>query len=189
MNLLIENFPTAVEIDGVEYELNCDFKTCIRIILAFEDEALADVEKQCVLLNNLYRDLPANVPLALELGLKFLNGGEQSAEEYGYSPRVYSFDKDAKLIFAAFRQTHNIDLENENMHWWKFLALFMDLGSETSFCNLISLRRRLKTGKATKEEKAMAREMSSLIDLPDYDVRTLEEKLQEREFIRSLGVK
>jgi hypothetical protein len=183
MNLLVEDLPEAVEIDGAEYKINTDYRTAIRVILAFEDDELTGLEKQIIMLQNLYPVLPENVQEAARLANKFLNGGEENAEGDS-GPRLYSFAKDANYIFAAFRQTHGIDLETAQLHWWKFLALFMDLGSETTFCSLVSLRKRIKTGKATKEEMKAYRDMRDVIDLPEPDTRTWEEKEKEREFLR-----
>jgi hypothetical protein len=60
----------------------------------------------------------------------------------------------------------------------------MDLGTETTFCQLVSLRKRIKTGKATREERNAAREMGEVYEVPDVDTRTLEEKQREADFIR-----
>lgn len=182
MNILVEQLPEAVEIEGIEYAINTDFRACLRAILACEDPELTPEEKQALTLENLYPDQPHNLGKALEQAIKFLNGGEIQDESDG--PRLYSFSKDARFIFAAFRQTHGIDLESAELHWWKFLALFMDLGSDTAFCNLISLRKRIKNGKASKEERRAYQEMKDLVDLPDTDHRTLEEREQEQEFLR-----
>jgi len=179
--------PTAVLVNDKEYGIEPDFRTCIRIILAFEDDGLAPIEKKAVLIENLYLEQPDNLPIAFSQGIKFLNGGEDAKEDEGSGVgRLYSFQKDANFIFAAFRQTHGIDLENENMHWWKFLALFADLGADTTFCNLINLRKKIKTGTASKEEKATARELGDLMDIPEPDTRTLEEKEIEQEFMRQI---
>jgi hypothetical protein len=48
---------------------------------------------------------------------------------------------------------------------------------------LVSLRKRVKTGKATKEERAAAREIEDIFDLPEVDNRTLEEREIDNEFI------
>lgn len=185
MNILIEAFPTTIEIDGREYEINWDFKSCLRIILAFEDPELAGVEKQILMISNLYKEAPENVALALEKGKEFLDGNFPSGPSS--SMRLYSFEKDAPFILAAFRQTHGIDLETTELHWWKFLALFMDLGSDTTFSSLVGLRKRLKTGKATKEERIAASEMGDLISLPEFDDRTLEEREAEEKFRRLIN--
>jgi hypothetical protein len=151
--------------------------------LAFEDEELTGYEKQMIMLNNLYPTLPENIEAACTQGLKFLNGGDSEPSEETPT-RLYSFSKDANFIFAAFRQTHGIDLETTQLHWWKFLALFMDLGSDSTFCNLVSLRKRVKSGKATDEEYRAAQEMGDLFDVPEMDIRSTEEKERERLFMR-----
>jgi hypothetical protein len=184
LNILVEQLPTAIEIDGRTYEIDTDFRTCIRIILAFEDPDLANSEKMLVMLANLYKEQPKNIQVAIEQGMKFLKGGQVDEEETEPQPRLYSFAKDSNFIFAAFKQTHGIDLETADLHWWKFLALFMDLGADTTFCNLVSLRNRVKSGKASKEERATASEMGDLFDIPEIDTRTYDEKVQENEFLR-----
>jgi hypothetical protein len=184
MNILTEQLPSAVLIGGQEIPIRTDYRDCLRVILAFEDMRLTDLEKQAILLDNLYPEPPDDLLEALRLGVKFLNGGKDSGEDgEPASPlRLYSFDKDAGLIFSAFRQTHNIDLETAELHWWKFLALFMDLGSETTFCQLIGLRKRVKTGTASKEERAAAREMGEAFNIPEYVPP--EAKAAEDEFMR-----
>jgi len=141
-----------------------------------------------VMLENMYPKMPENVQTALEQAYKFLNGGQTPEVEEDIA-RLYSFSKDANFIFSAFRQTHGIDLETENMHWWKFLALFMDLGEKTAFCNLVVLRERVKSGKATKEECQVANEIGDLFDVPEPDTRTPEEKMREVEFLAAVGGK
>lgn len=184
MNLLVEDLPEAVEIDEIETPINSDFRSCLRVILAFEDNELTWLEKQTLMLVNLYPEKPANIQMAIEQAIKFLNGGHEDDNDETPKPRVYSFSKDADLIYAAFYQTHGIDLQTAELHWWKFLALFKDLGADTAFCQLIGLRKRVKTGKASKEERRTAREMGEMFDIPELDTRTPEERDQEAEFLR-----
>ena len=185
-NILVDVFPTAIEIDGKEYEINTHFQTCLRIILAFEDPELAVVEKQLVLLENLYNEEPDNLEQALVQGIKFLNGGDEMDEDEDAGPRIYSFEKDAKLILGAFQQTHQIDLNKSDLHWWKFIALFMDLGHNTAFASVVNLRSRIKTGKATREERILAEELHDLINLPALDQKTLEEMELRKVFYDAL---
>jgi hypothetical protein len=187
MNILSGNLPEAVEIDGREYPINSDFRACLKIILAFEDPGLTALEKYGITLENLYPEIPENTEQALKLAIKFLNGGDEmdTEEEEGESPpRLYSFTNDGNYIFAAFRQTHGVDLETAQMHWWKFLALFMDLGSETTFCSIVGLRSRVRKGTATKEEMREYRDNKELFEVPEVDTRSLEERMQEEEFMR-----
>lgn len=182
MTILTEALPAAVEIDGVEYAIVTDFRAALRCILAFEDDQLTPLEKTAVMLDNLYPERPGNLSEAIRLGLLYLNGGETGGEKQG--PRLYSFAKDDRMIFAAFQQTHGIDLEKADLHWWKFLALFMDLGAETAFCQLVGLRKRVKNGKASKEERRIAAEMGDAFSVPEPDTRTPDEKARAVEFYR-----
>jgi hypothetical protein len=193
MSILFQQLPRAIEISGREYPIRSDFRDCLRIILAFEDNELTVMEKQLVLIDNLYQECPPKDDLrkALELGLRFLDGGGEGKDEGTSEPamRLYSFRKDGDFIYSAFQQTHGIDLEAiEYLHWWKFLALFMDLGNETTFCSLVGLRKRVKTGKASKEERLAAQQLGDVFDVPEVDTRSLQEKEAEQEFMRLVEI-
>lgn len=188
MNILVDRLPESIKIKDKIYPINADFRDCLKIILAFEDPELVVMEKQAILLLNLYQEFPLEEHLeeAIIKGVRFLDGGKpkENLENGKSSPRIYSFQKDAEIIFAAFQQTHGIDLQAvEFLHWWKFLSLFLDLGSETIFCSLLGLRKRVKTGKASKEEKSAAAEMGDIFHIPEIDDRSLEEKERDIEFV------
>lgn len=173
----------TLEVNGREYEIDADFRSCLRTMLAFEDPDLVLAEKYAIFVQNLFVEQPDDVEAALQQGVWFLNCGA-SEDDAPERPRVFSWEKDAGLIFAAFQQTHGIDLQAVGfLHWWKFMALFMDLGSETAFCHLVGLRKRVKTGKASKEERAAAREMGAMFTIEEVDNRTLEEREAERAFM------
>jgi hypothetical protein len=154
--------------------------------LAFEDEELVDFEKKMVMLQLLYPEMPENTEKAFELGMRFMDGDKESNEDSGPGYRLYSFEKDSNIIFSAFRQTHGIDLQRAVMHWWEFLALFMDLGADTTFCQLTALRKRIKDGTASEEERKIADSMGDMFVIEEYDARTLEEKIADAEFMAQL---
>ena len=62
----------------------------------------------------------------------------------------------------------------------------MDLGQDTTFCQLTALRKRVKTGKATKEELQAAASMGDMFIIEEYDNHTLEEKEVATEFYRQI---
>ena len=188
MNILTDTLPTSLEINDVEYPIRSDFRTALKTIMAFEDNELTGFEKQSILLGNIYEITPlVFLQSALDKANWFLNGGQISEEDTEEHQRVYSFSKDANFIFAAFRQTHGINLQTADLHWWEFLALFMDLGSETTFSSLIGLRKRVQDGTASKEERTSARAMGDMFYVPQVDTRTLDEKEKEAEFMRLIG--
>lgn len=185
MNLLIDRPPETVTIDGRQVKVRTDFRTCLRTMLAFEDEDLTMEERVAVLLTNLYPTRPSNVEEAVEQGLLFLNGGRPHGAED--SDRVFSLKHDAPLILAAFRRTHRVDVDSAEMHWWKFLSLFMDLGSDTTFITLVGLRKRVAGGTATKEERRAAQSLGPMFTMKDPEVMTPEEVEREAEFLRAIG--
>jgi hypothetical protein len=158
----------------------------LKVILAFEDPELTESEKQWVMLRSLYPVIPEDVKEAIDLAGRFLNGGKTNEETEEAPLRLYSFVKDADYIFAAFKQTHGVDLTTEQLHWWKFLALFMDLGSETTFCSLVNLREKVGNGTATKEEKQAAEKLGDIFSIEQPDTRTPEEKRKEAEFMKQI---
>lgn len=186
MNILTDALPEAVTIAHTEYRVDTDFRTCLTIILAFEDAELTPQEKQHVLLSMLFVDQPPNTQETAERAMWFLDGGHE-AESNPSAMRLCSFSKDAQFIYSAFRQTHGIDLQTVEMHWWQFLALFMDMGQDTTFCQLTALRKRIKTGKASKEEQRFALEHPEIVDLPEIDTRTLEEKEIRNDFLKKVA--
>mgnify|MGYP001164602836 CR=1 FL=1 len=190
MNILLDDLPEAIVIDGKEYPINWDHRTGIDCILDFESPELTIEEKGILLIRRLYKEpLPVNLSEAMRLGIKFLNAGNDNVEENPFADhyRLYSFEKDAGLIYAAFRQTHGVDLQKERLHWWTFLALFQVLGADTAFCTLVNLRRRVKSGEATKEEREHALKMGEAFDLPEIDELLDDEEIERAEMFAKLA--
>ena len=186
MNILCEQLPDTAEIDGVEYELNTDFRICLRIILACEDNELTNQEKITIMIRFLYKKLPSNLSEAARIGKLFLDCGDDKEKENIEEPRVFSFEKDANYIYTAINQTHHIDLEQVGyMHWWKFVYMFRDINENTFFSKLVDLRSRKQRGKLTKEEKEACAKMHDIIDLPH--VKTAEETAAENRFLELFG--
>lgn len=186
MNILTHSLPTYINIDDVRYEINTNYRDCLKIILAFEDIELTQIEKQMIMLNILYKVIPNNIEKACELAIEFLNCGEQENEiSTDGLGRLYSFEKDNKYIFSAIQQTYGIDLEQiEYLHWWKFVNFFLDLNENCFFNRIIYLRRQKKLGKLSKDELAQYNSLRNIVELPEE--RSMEEKEQINEFLNLL---
>ncbi len=175
MNPLINKFPTKIQIDDSIYDINTDFRNCIKIILAYEDDNLTIEEKTYIMLMRLYGEIPDNQEEAIRKGILFLDCGEE--QNNADSPRTYSFSKDGKYIYAAIESSNtNLDLETiEYMHWWKFCYKFLEIGKDTTFSNIISLRDKKNRGKLTQEERNIFIESRAILDL-DYESEPSEEE-------------
>lgn len=165
---LTEKFPHAVRINGEVYELNTDFRVGLKIMQAFEDPRLATLEKKVIMCDLLFQNVPKDLNAATIAAIKFLDCGKPRRE--ANSGRVYSFSKDSEYIYSAFLQTFGVDLQTAEMHWWKFCAMFGDLGQETTFNQIVGLRSRKQRGKLSKEDREIWFRM--------HDVLTLEEETE-----------
>lgn len=178
MNALLNKFPTKIRIDNIDYEINSDYRNCLKIILAFEDDELTVEEQYYIMLSLLYKKMPENIELAIEKAILFLNCGKE--HEVLESRRTYSFSKDSEYIYSAMNQTHNIDLESiEYLHWWKFVFLFMDVDKDCTFSYITSLRYKKNNGKLDSYDKKIWIEMREIVDL-DYS----NEDEEESKFMR-----
>lgn len=188
MNVLVNHFPTAVKVNGEIYKINADYRTCLKIILAFEDSELSNAEKQWIMLKLFYgENIPPDISAACKTAVKFLNCGEEETEESvtGNCGRLYSFEKDAKFILTAINQTHGINLEQENPHWWMFVYMFMDLTEDCYFQKILYLRRQKKLGKLTKEEREIWNASREILELKENNSVDNDENMQE--FLNALN--
>ncbi len=169
MNLLTDDLPTKILIKDKTFAINYDYRTVIKIILAFEDSELTINEKTYIMLKLLYKkEIPDDcLEEAVRKAVKFIDLGKNIKDDKPVQ-RVFSYQKDGNYIFSGINQTHHIDLETmPNLHWWKFMALFMDMGTECTFNELIYYRKRKIEGKLTTEEKKKYREIEDLVSLDE----------------------
>lgn len=186
MNVLIDGLPSAVEVDGREYALNTDYRVGLQIMTAFEDPELTGYEKQCIMLQLLYPTIPPDTRRAAELAVKYLNCGQDGGgESSGDGTRYYSWTQDARYIMSAIEQTYHIDLPVTDLHWWRFVGMFLDLNEDCFFSKLLYLRKQKAKGKLTKEEQEWYRSIQDIADLPE--VYTTEEQAAINNFMAQLG--
>lgn len=187
MNVLISDFPEAIDVGGQIIDIDFDYKNCIQIILAWEDKLLTIEEKAFITLSNLYLiDLKEieNPQLAVEKAIKFLNCGEyvdpgDEDEKIAPKKRVYSFEKDSKFVFTAVDSVLDGKLsENKDVHWWVFSMAFMEIPEDCMLSKIISLRTQKNKGKMSKEEKKFYNDNRDIMEL-DIDPNSILNKEQE----------
>ena len=186
MNLLLNNLPTKIKVNNKIYPIRSDYKTALRIIMAFEDKNLTNSEKVYITLKNIYLDdIPSNeMEEAYLKAVKFLDCGVEEKENKPTS-RIYSFSKDGNYIYSGINSTHKIDLESTNIHWWKFVALFMDMNSECTFGEIVYYRQKARDGKLSKEEKQTYKKLKDLFDLKEEK----QESEEKNNFLKEMGLR
>ena len=192
MNILIDVLPEYVEIDGIEYKINTDFRIGIMFELLIQDNTLTDMEKVEIALNLYYPEIPHDPIQALEKILWFYRCGkeydaespQEGTEGTTQQQAIYSFEHDAEYIYAAFLDQYGIDLQDiEHLHWWKFRALFKGLKEDNLIVKIMGYRAIKIDDSMTDSEKKFYRRMKKIYALPDN--RTQEEK--ERDFTNAIA--
>lgn len=180
--LLESDFPENVKINGRDYPVHFGFKTGIRMHLMYHDERYTMHERYEKMLLIFYAELPWNIETAINQMLWFFTRGQYDPEEEKKKKeeednaakhgkpvqkmaRQFCFSQDAELILSAFYSEYNImlnRLQDEELHWWEFMALFSGLPEETTIKRYIDIRTCSLNGKS-KAEKKRIKELRSKI--------------------------
>ena len=160
-----ERLPDSVEIDGEQVRIDPDF----RVGVAIETELLSQSPDVYGLLTAFYPDgIPTDVEAAADKMIWFYAHTE-SAEPNEDAPkskggRWYDFTQDADALLASFQQAYSIDLERDNLHWWKFRRLMFGLPQDTPFMQRVHYRV-ADIEKLPKEQRKHYRKMRRLYAL------------------------
>lgn len=172
MNLLIDLVPTSVDINNEKYEINSDFRTSILFELLMQDNSIKDKDKFNLALELYYPVIPDDSTLAIEQLLWFYRGGKDVVKSKGRgkgksSTQIYSFEHDDDYIYAAFMDQYGIDLQDvDNLHWWKFKALFKALKEDNEIVKIMRYRSTDLSTIKDKEQKAYYKKMQELYKIP-----------------------
>lgn len=146
MNILFEEFPKTVRVNGERFLVETDFREWIRFIQLIDD-AKVPWQIKCRLLLQWYIDgIPDDLETAVYALGDFLAMKTENAEEdesiTGSAPKqLYSFEQDAECIYSAFREVYGINLQTiPYMHWWEFQTLFAGLPEKTEIKQRIMYR-------------------------------------------------
>jgi hypothetical protein len=135
-----DNFPVEMEIYGVLYAINADFRTVLRIYKIFEqyDVSVELRNKKAIELffGKLY---PKDEPM--KYFEYFVNKGASKDEENDDKPPEMCMFLDADVIYTSFRMQYGIDLINiPFLHWYEYLMLLSGLGENTPLRGRIRIR-------------------------------------------------
>lgn len=186
MNLLVDELPQSVEIDGKKYEIRWDFRISVLYELLMDDDSVPLEDKFPMALNLYFPAVPEDIEVAMEAIQWFYNGGQEESKrknngrKAGKAQRIYSFQYDAPYIYAAFMSQYGIDLNSTTLHWWKFIALFQALDSKCQFSKIMGYRAMEISKDMPKKQKEFYREMKELYRLPVSETEQQEVEMIEK---------
>ena len=185
------NFPTSLNIGGVEYEIRTDYRVILDLLMALNDPELSDSDNKMsaymqsrVILEIMFPDCD-NIPQehiqeALDKVSEFIDMGIGDDSK---KPKTMDWEQDAPIIIPAINKVLNREIRAEKyMHWWTFLGAYMEIG-EGLFSNVIHIRQKKAKGKKLeKSEQEFYKENKSLIDFQHKEKRSNEEKEMLRDY-------
>lgn len=136
MNLkLYDRIPEGVTVDGTFYRCDFDFRNVLKMLDLMQREDIIPDARDFLCLKCLIKR-PRNVRkvFAAVLDLLFEKDADKDAK------RVTSFEQDAPLIRAAFRQVYRIDLFRDKLTWFEFTELLHGLPDGNRYEDVIGIR-------------------------------------------------
>ncbi|ERL19818.1 bacteriophage Gp15 protein [Oribacterium sp. oral taxon 078 str. F0263] len=175
MNLLIDGLPDSIEIEGRMIPIKTSFRTGILFEQMILDQSMDDLEKIETMLGLYIPGQSLNTEAAIMEAVEkitwFYRCGADPDETIGgdgpEEVQPFNYEIDADYIYAAFRQAYNIDLAENELHWWQFRALFKSLPETTQFMKIIGFRTVKISNKFSKEQKQYYERMKRLYKLPE----------------------
>lgn len=135
---LYERLPDRVTVDGHRYRLNLDFRNVLRMMDVMGRDDLLPGARDWLALRCIMRRPPKKPGNVLNAVRTLLF----PAHKEGNRPRITSFEHDADLIRAAFRQAYGIDLYRDKLHWVEFSALLAALPEGSRYSDVLGIRAR-----------------------------------------------
>lgn len=173
MNLYL---PKNVEIDGTEYEIRYDFRVILEIIVMLSDPELNNNEKAEALLTMFYLE-PETIKdpkAAVEACFRFIDGNSDR-KPAPKGKRLIDWEQDFNHIIAPVNHILGYDARNVSydpedntggLHWWTFLGAFMEIGSDSLFSQIVSIRDKQAHGKKLdKHEREWLRRNTDLVTI------------------------
>lgn len=192
-NLLIDQLPEEIIVNGIGYPINTDFRIGIMFDQMLCDSKFTDEEKVTLALQMYFKEsIPEDIDSALPELLAFYRCGspmppkprKTEGEEPPKPPaRVLDYDYDAPLIYAAFLSQYGIDLQDiVALHWWKFSAMLKGLNSNEEISKIMSYRAVDLSSIKNKEERKRYATLKAKYALPNDDVIAEKKALAEALF-------
>ena len=135
---LCERIPDSITVDGRRYKCDFDFRNVLRMLdIMQRDDLIPDARDylcaKCVC------NAPKNARKVYDTLCAVLFAG---TPETGENKPLTSFEQDAPLIRAAFKQVYGIDLFHDRLTWFEFRDYLQGLPEGNRYEDVIGIRAR-----------------------------------------------
>ena len=174
-NLLLDSLSETVEVDGREFYIDTDFRTCIIFEKILESD-IPNRQKVDEFVSLFFPNGHPDLNSAIDAILHLYRCGQPDQKQrerrmngnVELKPRmIYNYEYDAPYIFGAFYSQYGIDLnEIEYLHWWKFQALFKSLEDHNKIVEIMGYRATDLSKIENKKERERIAHLKRLYALP-----------------------
>lgn len=180
--------PASVLLGGEDFEIRTDFRVILEILEMLNDAELSDTEKNACALVMFYpewRALPDGKE-ALEACFRFIDMGEAGEKR---SPRLIDWQQDFPRIIAPVNRVlgmearavpYDADTNSGGLHWWTFLAAYMEVGSDCLMAQIVHIRDKQARGKPLDSaERAFVKRNRALVELHQHSTADEDELIKQ----------
>lgn len=182
INLLLDNIDEVVK-NRIKIDFDTNFRACVTFEIMMQNPRYSDRAKTFQALNLFYPEINQikNVKQAIDDIIWFYSCGKseektsQKEKNNRKNKQIYSYVFDNDLIYSAFKNQYNIDLEEiDYLHWWKFKAMFNGLKADNKIVEIMGYRSIELSEIKDKEMRKHYKKLQQIYKLPD--MRTEEQK-------------
>lgn len=159
--------PVACVIGDKEYSIRNqgDYRVILDAIAALNDNDLSEQQQAYAALYIFYEKIPDDTQEAIKEMFRFINRGDIE-EKSDPSPKVMDWEQDFPVIVAPVNRVLGTEVRAlPYLHWWTFLAAYMEIG-ECTFSNIVSIREKRRKGiKLEKYEQEFYQNNRKMVDL------------------------
>jgi len=161
----------------------------LEIIEMLNDADLTDSDKaECILTMFYVNEYPDNIKIAIEKCFDFMDLGQKPKK----SPRLMDWEHDFNYIIAPVNRVlgyeartvpYDYGSNTGGLHWWSFMAAYMEIGSDCVLSQMVSIRDKLARGKRLeKYERDWLKRNGEIVNLPQRYNH------EQQELMKQLGV-
>ena len=182
------SLPKTVSVDGTDFEIRYDFRVILEIITMLSDPELTGLDKTQALLAMFYMepDKIRDYKQAVEACFAFIDNSEREKKK---SPRLTDWEQDFEYIIAPVNRVlgyesraveYDPDANKGGVHWWTFLAAYMEIGGDCLFSQIVSIRdKQARKKKLEKHEREWLRRNGDLVRLKTHYTDAEEDLIKE----------
>lgn len=182
------SLPKTVEIDGEEHEIRYDFRVILEIMTMLKDDELTGEDKTEALLDMFYLapERIRNIQRAVEACFEFIDNSKRQNKK---NPRLMDWEQDFEYIIAPVNrvlgfESRSVEYDPETntggVHWWTFLAAFMEIGGDCLYSQIVSIRdKQARKKKLEKYEKDWLKRNYDLVRIKTNYTEADEQLLKE----------